>query len=296
MNIQDFKIFFDIVTHNSFSQAAAMNHVSQSAVSQTVRRLESELNCRLIDRSVRPFQLTRAGKHFFEGSKKILNLFESLCSEVQASETEEEIAGVVRVAAIYSVGLVELNQRIQLFVRLHPKTNVRLAYQRPNLIYDSLDRDEVDLGVVSYPLPRKDLKILHWRNERMALVCHPDHPLSRQNSITADLLQGVKLIAFDRDLPIRKQIDKWLLKNGIEAEIVMEFDNVENIKQAVEVKAGASILPLPTVKRDVHYRYLSVVPLESAELIRPVGILHKKHKPLSTASQAFIKFLLDSTD
>ena len=294
MNIQDFRIFFDIVYYNSFSQAAVHNHVSQSAVSQAVRRIEEELNSKLIDRSARPFNLTKAGKRFYEGSKKMLDTYETIKAEVLAGD--EDIAGIVRVGAIYSVGLIELNQYIQKFIRMHPKCNVRLSYQRPNLIYDMLDKDEIDMGVVSYPTSRSDIKIERWRNESMALVCHPDHPLAIRSRIAARQLHGEKLIAFDPDLQIRKEIDKWLASSDIEVDVVMEFDNIENIKQAVEINAGVAILPLPTVERDMHYRHLAVVPLETSRLIRPVGIVYKKHKKLDDVALNFIDYLMSVPD
>ena len=80
------------------------------------------------------------------------------------------------------------------------------------------------------------------------LVCPPQHRLASQEAVTAEHLQGEDFVGFDRDLIIRKEVDRYLRQRGVNIRVVMEFDNIETIKQAVEIGAGVSILPEPTVR------------------------------------------------
>ena len=76
------------------------------------------------------------------------------------------------------------------------------------------------------------------RSERMVLVCQPEHRLAKEKAVTAEHLQGEDFVAFDRDLSIRKEVDRYLRQRSVNIRIVMEFDNIETIKQAVEIGAG----------------------------------------------------------
>ena len=126
MNLDTLKLYCDIARLRSFSQGAALNRVSQSAASQAIQQLESDLEVILIDRSKRPFMLTPEGQRFYEGSLALLEGFERLRASVASSRTQ--VVGVVRVAAIYSVGIHIMSDHTQRFTSLHPQARVRLQY------------------------------------------------------------------------------------------------------------------------------------------------------------------------
>ena len=104
-------------------------------------------------------------------------------------------------------------------------------------------------------------------------------------------LEGERFVAFDRDLAIRKAIDRALKQAGVKVEVVMEFDNVETIKQAIGINAGVSILPRPTVLKEAGMRTLAVIPLGLPGLVRPVGIIHRRGRRLTPAVARFIEQL-----
>ena len=98
-------------------------------------------------------------------------------------------------------------------------------------------------------------------------------------------------MAFDRELTIRKAIDRALRQRGVKANIVMEFDNIETIKQAIMIAAGVSILPRHTVEKEASIRTLAVLPFGIADLVRPVGIIHRRQKPLTPSVNRFVELL-----
>lgn len=292
MNLETIKIFCDVVRSQSFSRGAALNRVSQSAASQAVHQIERHLGVQLIDRTKRPFVLTPEGEAGYEGFKQLLECYE--ITETQVRSLRKEIAGLVRVAAIYSVGLHDMSRCMQEFMSRYPKAKARLEYLRPNRIYEAVMDDEVDLGVISYPTPLRGLTVLPLRSENMVLVSSPDHRLARLERVTIGQLRGEDYIGFDRDLNIRKELDKYFRQKQVTVQVVMEFDNIETIKQAIKIGTGVSILPEPTVRHDVDRGELAAVPLAIEELRRPIGIIHRQRKMFTPAVVKFVELLKET--
>lgn len=263
--------------------------MSQSSASQIVQQLEEHLSCKLLDRSKRPFVLTPEGQVYFDGVKRIVQKYFALEEDVRTMH--QEVSGRVSVASIYSVGLSHLSRYVQEFIASHPKSNVRVEYQHPSRVYEMVEQDRVDLGLISYPRSTRSVRASVLRNEPMVLVCSPNHPFSKLSSIRFNRLQGIELVGFDRDLPIRNEIDRAFNAQHIEPRVVMEFDNIETIKRAVEIDAGVSILPAPTIDREVKLGTLVGVELEDVELKRPIGMIYRRGKTLGRTTRQFMQLL-----
>jgi len=289
MHIKGLKVFCDVVGWRSFSRAADENGISQSGASQVVHQLEQRLGVKLIDRSKRPFMLTPEGETYYEGCRKLVQRYDAL--EDQVRTLHEEVAGRVRVVSIYSVGLHLMNHYLQRFLSQYPKANVRLEYQHPHRVYEAIEKDQADIGLVSYPRASRSVEAMSWREEPMVLVCPAKHPLAAFKSVELESLQDENFIGFDSDLVIRRELDRVLQLHDVEVRVVMEFDNVETMKRAVEIGAGVSILPQPAVAAEVAGGTLVAVPLATDELVRPLGIIHRRGKELSSTTRRFIDLL-----
>ncbi len=289
MNIETLRIFCDVVHHQSFSRGAAANRVSQSAATQAVHRMEQHFGVQLVDRNKRPFVLTPEGQACYEGFREVLELYDAV--ETRVRSLRKEITGLVRVASIYSVGLHDMSRVMQDFMRQYPKAKVRLEYLSPAKVYAAVLNSEVDLGIVSYPQPSQELSIIPLRSERMVLVCHPKHPLASRSAVTVEHLRDEDFVAFDRDLLIRKEIDRYLRQRSVPIRVVMEFDNIETIKQAVEIGAGISILPEPTIRMETQIGTLAAVRLIAPQLKRPIAIIHRRRKVFTPTTTRFIELL-----
>jgi DNA-binding transcriptional LysR family regulator len=289
VNLKSLKIFCDVVSRRSFSKAAHSNGLTQSGASQVVHHLEDRLGVKLIDRSKRPFVLTAEGEVYYEGCRSIVQRYFAL--EEQVRMMRQEVAGRVRVASIYSVGLSHMNDFIQSFMGLYPKANIRLDYEHPARVYELVQNDQVDIGLVSFPISTRDITAIGWREEPMVFVCSPHHPLARQASVRMDDLNGVNMVGFDQGLKIRQVIDRVLAAHGVDVNVVMAFDNIETLKRAIEINAGVSLLPEPTVVREVQLGSLVVRPLANERLVRPIGIIHRRGKELGITAHRFIQLL-----
>jgi DNA-binding transcriptional LysR family regulator len=289
VNLKSLKIFCDIVSRRSFSRAAEDNGVSQSAASQVVGHLEAHLGVRLIERSKRPLSPTREGQAFYDGCRKLIAAYDAL--EDQVRTLHDEVAGRVRVAAIYSVGLHHMSRYVQEFMSRHPKANVRLEYLHPDRVIESVEQGQADIGIVSYPRSTRALEAEPWREEPIVLVCAPGNPLAGRVQVALGELHGQRMVGFDSDLVIRHELDRALAAAGAEPAVVMEFDNVETIKRAVEIDAGVALLPEPTVGRELAAGTLCTVRLAGEELVRPLGIIHARGKPLAPTVERFVELL-----
>jgi DNA-binding transcriptional LysR family regulator len=277
MQLEALKIFCDVVRTASFSRGAAENGVSQSSASHAVHELEKRLGVKLIDRSKRPLVLTPHGRVYFEGCRNLVDRYFEVENRVKALENAHNVVGTVRVAAIYSVGLHHMAQYVDRFHAEYPGADVRIEYQHPTEVLASVRGGDAELGLLSFPRKWTDLTVLPWREEPMVLAVRPDHPLAGREAVTVAELDGRKLVRFDSGLHIRRAVDRFLRKHGVQVEPGPEFDNIENIKRAVEELPGsAAILPEPTLQREVAARSLVAIPFLNVALVRPLAIIHRR--------------------
>lgn len=291
MQLEALKIFCDVVRWGSFSRGAHENQISQSSASQAVHQLELRLGVKLIDRSKRPLVLTPHGKVYYEGCKDLVGRYYEIETRVKALEDDHKVAGTVRVASIYSVGLHHMSRYAQQFAELYPEANVRLEYLHPTRVVESVNHEGAELGLISYPRKWPELTVIPWRDEEMVLAVHPKHRFAARETVDVGQLDGEKFVNFDPDLSIRRAIDRFLRRHGVQVETVMEFDNIENIKRAVEIPAGVAILPEPTLAQEVRAGTLAAVRFTSHELTRPLAIIHRRSGQLGLTASRFLNLL-----
>jgi DNA-binding transcriptional LysR family regulator len=292
MQIESLKVFCDLAETESFTKAAQINGVTQSAVSQQISSLERQFKSLLIERSKKKFRLTREGQVLYDYSKQIIQTHDGLHSKLQ--EIKDIISGTIRVATIYSVGLHDLPPYIKRFLKDYPTVHVHVEYRRANQVYEDVFSNVVDLGLVAYPNKDARLEVVSLRKDPLVLICHPHHPLAKHKSVKLKAIAGQKFVGFEPDIPTRKALDKVMKDYSVEVKTVMEFDNIETVKRAVEIDAGISIVPYGTVAQEVTKQTLTALTIDDAELFRPLAAIYKKNKVLSPAMRQFISILKEA--
>ncbi len=288
MTLDHFKLFRDIILARSLTRGAAVNGLSQSAASQHLQDIERQFGVQLLDRSTRPFTLTTAGRLYFEFCRDVLRRKDELDAALEDLKAEAE--GTVRVASIYSIGISEMSHLREEFERRCPKARLEVEYLRPEKVYEAVLEDRADLGLVSYPEPTRELAVIPWREEEMVVAAAREHPLGAAGPLAPRDLNGQDFIAFDDDLPIRHEIDRFLREAGVEVRVALHFDNIQMIKEAVIAGAGVSILPARVLASELASGRLNAIPLQG-KLVRPVGIVHRRRKKFHRAAQIFLDLL-----
>ena len=289
MHIEMLKVFCDLADLRSFSRTAEKHLLSQSAVSQQLAQLELAHKCQLIDRKKRPIELTKAGQLFYQAFKDMLDRYEQLKNEL--STLQKSSVSRINVAAIFSIGMHTLPDYVKKFMVSYPDVNVHIEYFSASRIYELVLSGDVDIGLVAVPKRDKRLDVYDFEDEPLVLVCSPKHPLSYESQVDIHKLQFERFIAFEKGVPTRAWIDNILERYNIVVRPVMEFDNIETVKRAVEINSGISILPQTAILQELGSGTIKAIAFSNEKFVRPTGIILRKGKILGQAGRYFIELL-----
>lgn len=299
MQLELLKTFCDLVETASFSRTAELNSITQSAVSQQIRWLEKRYKVVLIERGRKNFSLTREGEVLHKASREILSIHSSI--ERRIRELRNEVAGELRIATIFSIGLHELPPYLKKFRKLYPEVELNVEYDRSTQVYNRVLEGSVDFGLVAYPRKRKGISVDATWHDELVLICPPGHALASgsvkgkkaSSRVSLSSLEGENFISFEPDLPTRKAIDAMLKEAGVSIRQTLEFDNIETVKRAVEIESGISIVPRATVAEEVRDGNLMALDLDAPEsaTVRTLGAIRKRTRPKTPAYLQFLKLL-----
>lgn len=289
MQIRTLKTFCDVVELQSFSEAAKVNHLTQSAVSQQISHIENLYGVRMIERAQRNLTLTPAGEIFFRACKDILQKLED--ARVAISEITNIVAGTIKLESIYTIGLHDLPRFVQQFMSMYPDVQLHLTYRHSPEIYQDILSNMAHLGVVAHPQKNRQLDIHPCWKERLVLTVPPDHKLANKKSVPISTIHNEPFIAFERNIPTRKIIDKTLRKMQVQPKIVMTLDNIEMMKRVVENGTAISILPENSTRDEVEKGELATVEFSDVTLEREIALITKRGRILSNAEKKFIELL-----
>jgi DNA-binding transcriptional LysR family regulator len=294
MHLETLKMFCDLADSHSFSKTAEKHLLSQSAVSQQLAQLELTYKCQLITRRKRPIELTAAGQVFYRTARDIIERHDQLKNELHSLETGVDVR--INVAAIFSIGMHSLHEYIKKFMLRYPNVNVHIEYFSAERIYELILNGEVDIGIVAIPRKDKRLDVYEFEDELLVLACSPKHPLANEKEADIHKLQFERFIAFEKEVPTRAWIDGILSRYSTVVRPVMEFDNIETIKRAVEINAGVSILPQATILQEVASGTLRAIPFSNERFVRPTGILVRKGRAMSQTTRYLLDLLRERAE
>jgi len=294
VTLANLRLIRDVAHTRSISKAARLNDISQSAASQAIQELERELGAELFDRSTRPLAVTSAGKLYVEYCRDVLRRQDEL--EVSLQLLKNRANGVARVAAIYSVGVSEMSQIEARFSARFPDGELQVSYLRPERVWEAVEEDQADLGLMSYAESSRDVIALPWREEEMVVAVSPEHALATREVVPAAELEGQPFVGFDEDLPIQSQIDRYLREHKVSVEMTLRFDNIQTIKEAVVHGAGISIMPRRVMREEVKQGRMVALPLQPADLFRPLRIVHRRRKVFNEVTSGLLALLREEEE
>ena len=289
MTLEHLKLFREIAHARNVSHGAEVCGVSQSAASQYLHETERLLGVQLLDRSTRPVELTEAGRLYYEFCRDVLRRQEEF--EESLDKLKGQVQGTVRVAAIYSVGLSDMSRLELELSRRMPQAELLVEYLRPEKVYDAVLTDQADLGLVSYPESNREITAIPWREEKMMVAAAPSHPLAARETLDlADLAQQ-NFVAFDDELRVGREVKRYIRESGAQLNVVMHFDNIQTMKEAVVLGSSISIMPVRVLRNDIEQGRLVAIPIKGCTLVRPLGIIHRRRKTFNRATRTFLELL-----
>jgi DNA-binding transcriptional LysR family regulator len=219
----------------------------------------------------------------------MLDRHEQLKNEL--SSLQKSSVSRINVAAIFSIGMHTLPDYVKKFMVSYPDVNVHIEYFSASRIYELVLSGDVDIGLVAVPKRDKRLDVYDFEDEPLVLVCSPKHPLSYESQVDIHRLQFERFIAFEKGVPTRAWIDNILGRYNIVVRPVMEFDNIETVKRAVEINSGISILPQTAILQELGSGTIKAIAFSNEKFVRPTGIILRKGKILGQAGRYFIELL-----
>jgi DNA-binding transcriptional LysR family regulator len=289
MHIETFQVFCDLVETTSFSEAASRNGISQSAVSQQIRTLEERFKVTLVERGRRNFSVTPEGEAFLQAARRIIEAYRDI--ERDLGTMRDVVVGTLTIATVYSIGFHELPPYLETFRQRFPEVDLQVHYRRSNQVYADVSESLADLGLVAYPQERKGVEIEPAWKDKLVVICPPNHPLAKRDSLDLKEIDGQRFISFEPDLPTRKAIDAMFTQAGIQVKEVVEFDNIETVKRGVLIENAISIVPSESVRTEVQSGSLAQIAIKGKFIWRPLGIVRRRTKAITPAMREMIQIL-----
>lgn len=289
MHIETLKIFCDLADLQSFSKTADKHLLSQSAVSQQLAQLELTYKCQLINRKKRPIQLTKAGWVLYNAAKDIIERYEQYKNELNTLKSS--FKNRINVAAIYSIGMHTLPKYIKKFMVTYPDVNVHVEFLNAAKIYELIQTADLDIGLVAVPGKDKKISVYEFEAEPLVLACSPRHPLAGKNHIDIHQVGFERFIGFEKGVPTRTWIDEIFRRYDVTVRFVMEFDNIETVKRAVEINSGISVLPKTALFQEIENENIKALEFSNEKFIRPTGIIFRRGKIFSEPGKFFVDLL-----
>jgi DNA-binding transcriptional LysR family regulator len=289
MQIETFKVFCDLVETASFSKAAELNSITQSAVSQQIRGLEQKFKVALIERGKKHFLVTAEGRVFLQASKEILRAYDGLSDRLQ--QLQAVVAGELKIATVHRIGLYQLPRNLKAFRKSFPAVQVAVEYLHSSQVYERVASGDADLGLVAFPSRRTGMLVESYWKDKLVLICHPAHHLAKQQRVALSALHGEPFISFEADKPTREAINRFLKQNRARVRRTMKCNNLEALKRAVAIGHGISIVPFVTVREERRVGTLATVEIDSLEMWQPIGLVQRRNRIPPPVVQAFVTML-----
>jgi DNA-binding transcriptional LysR family regulator len=286
MELSQLEVFVAVARERKFSRAAEKLYRTQSAVSQTIHKLEEELGEALFDRSSREGILTDAGKVLYEYAEKLLNLRSEAAESL--SELRELQKGTLVIAANEFTVLYLLPVLAE-FRRLHPMIKVTVQRALSSHIPDDVLRYSVELGVLSYQPQETGLHAIVVYFDELVFVVPPSHPLAPAKEVSIQQLGAESFVAHNVSSPYREKVLQLFRTHKTPLHMDLELPTLQAIKQFVAMGNGVALLPEISVETELARGELVRIPVRELQLKRKLRLIYRKNASLSHAAQAFLK-------
>ncbi len=291
MDLDQLRLFVDLVREQSFTRVAAKNFVSQPAVSLRLQKLEEELGARLLDRTRRRMVITEEGRILYDYACQILEKADEMREVLR--DRQDRPSGSIRLCTVNSIGLYEFPPVLTEFIRRHPEVHLHIDYRLSDQVYQAVAEGAADLGLVAYPEARGGIRVVPFLEDELVLICNKRHPLAGRAEVPLEALSGTPLIAFEPEIPTRKATDSLLAEARVPVNIRLQCDNLEVMKKMVEVGLGVAFVPRLSVREEARRGTLCVIHIEGRRIPRSLAVVHRSGRTLTRAQTALLDLLVN---
>ncbi|PID16228.1 LysR family transcriptional regulator [Sporosarcina sp. P34] len=286
MELKDFQAFIQVANHLSFTKAAEHSFISQPSLSKSVKRLESELNVRLFNRSTRSLRLTDAGDIVYEQCKQILQLIGEL--PVLLEDLAEGVSGEIKIGMPPLIGTLFFPQIAKNLSRNYPHIKIELHELGAKVVEELVDKGQIDVGIIVLPTDRDAFQVQPFISDTFFLFVHTDHPFAKRDAVALSELKDEQLILFSKSFALHRYIIGACKEVGFNPTISYESSQWDLIIELVAAKLGITLLP-QSISTKFTNENIKMIPIEGPPLLWKLGIVTKKNSYHSFALKKFMQ-------
>jgi DNA-binding transcriptional LysR family regulator len=289
INFELYKIFYHVAKNNSFSDAAAKLHVSQSAISQAVKNLEDKTGSQLFFRKTREIKLTFEGELLFKHIEQAYNFINTAESKLLESQNLE--TGEIRIGVSDTICKYYLIDPIGDFIQKHPKVKIQVINRTSHQIQDILKEGIIDFGIVTLPVQGKSMAIENYKSVEDIFVASKKFIELKNKRISLKDLSLYPILMLDRSSSTRQNIDSFLQKKGLNLVPEIELESIDLLLEFAKIGLGIAHVLKESAGPFIDKNELFEIELKEKLPLRKLGIITMKNVPLSRTSSEFISFL-----
>jgi len=285
MELTQLRYFQALARQGSFSRAAKSIMVSQSALSRSIAKLETELSVTLFDRQGKQTKLTEAGEKFLFHVDRALREMEVARQELKMDNGGE---GTVSVSFLHSLGATYLPLILSRFHIRYPHIGITLNQQNSTALTEALMKGDTDICLCSM-LNGADIAWMYLWSEELFLVVPCSHPLAQKKKVRLEEIDGEAFITLKPEYNLRQQVNQLLDLAESQPQVIFEGDEVHNLISLVAAQLGVSLLPHIPCTEQMGVCY---IPVSFPVCKRAVGIAWNTRRPLTPAAICFQQFTI----
>jgi DNA-binding transcriptional LysR family regulator len=287
MEVRSLEVFLSVAKHLNFTRAGEEVNLSQPSVSVRIRQLETELGVKLFEQLGKRVALTEAGSLLIPHAHRVIGAIEDATHAIDELQGLER--GSLRIGASTTPGMYLIPKTIANFKTRYPKIEIQLGIRDTRQVENGVARNEFDFGFVGGHLAGDEVDAQPWLTDQLVLVVAPGHALGRKKSVKLEDLRKEKFILREPGSATRATITSHLQRSNLTVEPIMEMENPESVKKAVQSGLGIAFISLFAVETELKAKSLVAVVVRGIDIRRELKIVHRKDKHLSRAARTFIE-------
>jgi DNA-binding transcriptional LysR family regulator len=287
MDVRDLQVFLSVSKHLNYTRAGEEINLSQPSVSVRVRQLETELGVKLFEQLGKKVVLTDAGQLLVPYANRVMAAVDDAHHAIDELQGLER--GSMRIGASTTPGMYLIPQVVSRFKQSHPKIEIRLRIKDTREVENGVLNNEFDFGFVGGHLAAEEVSAVPWLTDELLLVVSPTHRLAGRKTIKKRDLQVERFIVRESGSATRATIFAQLQQVDFELATVIELENPESIKRAVQSGLGIAFISKFAIAAELKAKTLTAIRVRDLTINRELKIVHRKDKHLSRAALAFIE-------
>jgi len=284
MFIRQLKIFVTVYDERNMTAAANKLFITQPAVSQAIKELESYYGVVLFERLSRKLYVTESGEKLYQYAKHIIKLIDELGDSLKENALKKKLI----IGANYTVGTVLIHKYIRKFKSLYPNSEIIIKVNKASILMEMLRKNELDLALMEEK-SEPDLIEDFLCDDRIVIVANPKHHMVAQNDVTAYDIVNENLLLREKGVGVRNLFELRMNQIGLLIKPYWESTSTTALINAAENEMGIAVLPFQLVKEHIVLGFLKEIKVKDMDFSRKLTIIYHKNKFLTSAMKDFIK-------